>query len=103
MDILAQNTHFGQNLARKFPVESPASPRWVQVDFENDWKWLEVGLGMNKVDNYYWIADLGATKWTIQPKMLILSKISPGNDPGESPVNPVKFWNSLKRLEMVCV
>ena len=46
---------------------------------------------MNKVDNYYWIVDLGATKWTIQPKMLILSKISPGNDPGESPVNPVKF------------
>ena len=55
---------------------------------ENDWKLVQV---MNKVDNYYWIVDLGATKWTIQPKMLILSKISPGNDPGESPVNPVKF------------
>ena len=55
---------------------------------ENDWKLVQV---MNKVDNYYWIVDLGATKWTIQPKMLIWSKISPGNDPVESPVNPVKF------------
>ena len=51
---------------------------------ENDWKWVEV---MHKVDNYYWIVDLGSIKWTIQPKMLILSKISPG----ESPVNAVKI------------
>ena len=56
-----------------------------------------------KVNYYDLMVDLGSFCSLSWLKMMIFSKTSPVNDPGESLVNPVKSWKSSISVEIMSI